>query len=85
MGRIIGKDISIVGFDDVPEASLIEPSLTTISVEAHEIGRVAGEILLTRLADNQAPPQTIILYPTLIKRDSSGCCPIIPAETADRT
>lgn len=75
MGRIIGKDISIVGFDDVPEASLIEPSLTTISVEAREIARIAGEILLTRLAGNQQPPQTVILCPTLIERHSSGRCP----------
>ncbi|WP_338556011.1 LacI family DNA-binding transcriptional regulator [Erwinia sp. E_sp_B04_7] len=75
MGRIIGKDISVIGFDDVPEASLIEPSLTTISVEAREIGRMAGELLLSRLAGNQQPPQTIILYPTLIKRHSCGLCP----------
>lgn len=74
MGRLIGKDISIVGFDDVPEASLIEPSLTTISVEAREIGRAAGEILQTRLAGNQEPLQTVILCPTLIKRHSSGYC-----------
>lgn len=75
MGRIIGKDISIIGFDDVPEASLVEPSLTTISVEAREIGRMAGELLLSRLAGNQQPPQTVILCPTLIQRHSCGRCP----------
>lgn len=72
MGRIPGKDFALVGFDDVTEAALVQPALTTVSVAAKEIGRKAGELLFSRIQGNDEPPKRIILPPTLVVRESCG-------------
>ncbi|AJZ88132.1 LacI family DNA-binding transcriptional regulator [Cedecea neteri] len=72
MGRVVGKDFALVGFDDVTEASLVQPALTTVSVAAKEIGRKAGELLYSRIQGNDEPVKRIILPPTLIVRESCG-------------
>ena len=72
MGRAPGKDFALVGFDDVTEAALVQPALTTVSVAAKEIGRKAGELLFSRIQGNDEPPKRIILPPTLIVRESCG-------------
>lgn len=72
MGRVVGKDFALVGFDDVTEASLVQPALTTVSVAAKEIGRKAGELLYSRIQGNDEPAKRIILPPTLIVRASCG-------------
>lgn len=58
-GRTPGKDFALVGFDDITEASLVQPALTTISVAAKEIGRKAGELLYSRIQGNDEPPKRI--------------------------
>ncbi|SON52678.1 LacI family DNA-binding transcriptional regulator [Vibrio tapetis] len=72
MGLKVGKDIAVVGFDDVPEATDTIPSLTTISVSARQIGRAAGEILLTRMKGGDKPIKSLIFPPKLIVRSSCG-------------
>ncbi|ROU15917.1 LacI family DNA-binding transcriptional regulator [Kluyvera ascorbata] len=72
MGREPGRDFSLVGFDDITEASLVQPALTTVSVSAKDIGRKAGELLYSRIQGNDEPPQRIILPPALIIRESCG-------------
>ncbi|WP_435929043.1 LacI family DNA-binding transcriptional regulator [Dryocola sp. BD613] len=72
MGRSPGKDFALVGFDDVTEAALVQPALTTVSVAAKEIGRKAGELLFSRIQGNDEPPKRIILPPALVIRESCG-------------
>lgn len=72
MGRQPGVDFALVGFDDITEASLVQPALTTVSVAAKEIGRKAGELLYSRIQGNDEPPKRIILPPTLVVRESCG-------------
>jgi LacI family transcriptional regulator len=72
MGRTPGKDFALVGFDDITEAALVQPALTTVSVAAKEIGRKAGELLFSRIQGNDEPPKRIILPPTLVVRESCG-------------
>lgn len=74
MGREPGRDFALVGFDDIKEASLVQPALTTVSVAAKEIGRKAGELLYSRIQGNDEPPQRIILPPSLVIRESCGFC-----------
>lgn len=72
MGRVPGQDFALVGFDDITEASLVQPALTTVSVAAKEIGRKAGELLYSRIQGNDEPPKRIILPPALVVRESCG-------------
>ncbi|WP_374257523.1 LacI family DNA-binding transcriptional regulator [Yokenella regensburgei] len=72
MGREVGRDFALVGFDDITEAALVQPALTTVSVAAKEIGRKAGELLYSRIQGNDEPPKRIILPPALVVRESCG-------------
>ncbi len=49
-GFVPGKDISVTGYDDLEEASISTPSLTTVSNGQAEVGRLAARALLDRLA-----------------------------------
>lgn len=72
MGHEVGRDFALVGFDDITEAALVQPALTTVSVAAKEIGRKAGELLYSRIQGNNEPPKRIILPPALVIRESCG-------------
>src|SRR5262245_2183151 len=50
----IPRDLSIVGWDDVPYASLVTPPLTTVRVPRHELGRAAAAALLDLMAGRPA-------------------------------
>lgn len=67
----IGQQIAIIGFDDVPEAELIQPSLTFVSSPIRDIGRQAGHRLIHQINNKDSAPQSLILNPELIARDSA--------------
>ena len=46
-------DVAVVGYDDIPEAAVTCPALTTVAVPKYEMGRVAAELLLARIAHRQ--------------------------------
>ncbi|WP_428772572.1 LacI family DNA-binding transcriptional regulator [Vibrio sp.] len=69
-GKQVGKDISVIGFDDVPEAADTNPPLTTVSVSAREIGRTAGSLILERMQQNKQPVRSVVLPPQLVLRES---------------
>jgi LacI family transcriptional regulator, repressor for deo operon, udp, cdd, tsx, nupC, and nupG len=48
-GLRVPRDVAVVGFDDVPEASLYVPALTTVSHSAQKLGAAAAELLLDRM------------------------------------
>ncbi len=71
-GLVVGQQIAVVGFDDVPVAKYAQPPLTTVRQPIYEIGRRLVELLLPIIA-GQTPPITGILMPTeLIIRESCG-------------
>jgi LacI family transcriptional regulator len=70
-GLIPGKDIAVVGFDNIPEAGITNPPLTTISSHAHKIGSKAADLLYKRIMDIDRENERIILSPELIIRDST--------------
>jgi len=51
-GMTVPDDLSIVGFDDLEEAEIVTPALTTIRQPLAEMGRIAVSLLI-RLLDNQ--------------------------------
>jgi len=70
-----GEDCSVVGIDDVSEAALWQPGLTTISIERGSIGREAGRLLMARLEEPDRPFERVILKPELVVRSSTGAAP----------
>jgi len=65
-------DVTVVGFNDMPLVDRLQPPLTTVRVPQREIGSVAAELLLERLADVSLTPREILLEPTLIVRGSTA-------------
>ena len=53
-GLNIPDDISIVGFDDMPWANLLQPPLTAIAQPTYELGKQAAELLLAPAKPGQA-------------------------------
>jgi LacI family transcriptional regulator len=66
-----GRDVGVIAFDDVPWAALVEPPLSVVAQPAYEIGTVAAQLLLARIADTDRPPTTTTLGARLITRGSS--------------
>ncbi|MCG3189026.1 MAG: HTH-type transcriptional regulator GntR [Burkholderiaceae bacterium] len=58
-GIRVPADMAVMGFADLPIATAIEPTLTTVQVRAREMGLCAGALLLQRLA-GEAPAERIV-------------------------
>ncbi len=71
-GLRVPHDISIVGFDDIPEASLVTPALTTVRQPLREMGATAVRLLQRLMDEPDATPRRTELATELIVRDSSG-------------
>ncbi|MGA2488709.1 MAG: LacI family DNA-binding transcriptional regulator [Anaerolineales bacterium] len=69
-GLHVPEDISIIGFDDIPQASLIHPALTTINQPLEKMGRVATQMLLDLLQKTEKVADRIELPTQLVVRDS---------------
>ncbi len=70
-GLKIPDDISIIGFDDMPWANLLQPPLTAIAQPTYELGRHAAELLLSRLKERNQPVVHEHLETQLIVRGST--------------
>ena len=70
-GVAVPGDISVVGFDDVPESAYLLPALTTVRQDFAELGRRGVGLALDRLA-GRAEVQTAPVTPELVVRDSAA-------------
>jgi LacI family transcriptional regulator len=74
-GYQVPQDIALVGFDDVPHASTVEPALTTVRQPIEHLGSMAVEVLVGLLRDGseeQGTTHRIVLPTELIVRESCG-------------
>ena len=69
-GYDLPHDFSVIGFDDVPQATYVNPALTTIRQPRTAIGRQAMSLLIKSLGDRTMERQEILLMPDLIVRGS---------------
>ncbi len=74
-GRSIPGDISVVGFDDIPEAGYFTPPLTTLRQDFGELGRRALELLVEDLAGGAVTRTQVLISPDLVLRRSAGPAP----------
>ena len=72
LGLVPGRDVSVVGFDDISTAKDWDPGLTTMSVTPGTLGAEAAHMLLKRIKEPEAALQSIIIRPRLIPRASTG-------------
>jgi DNA-binding LacI/PurR family transcriptional regulator len=73
-GREVPRDLSLVGFDDIPEASYFTPPLTTVRQDFPELGRLCLQILLRRI-QGETGPTRVVVQPELVLRASTGPAP----------
>lgn len=74
LGMDIPDDVSVVGFDDIPQASTTHPKLTTVLQPLEQMGREGVRLLLEQLQYPDRPPRRLTLATQLIIRDS--CRPL---------
>ncbi len=73
----VPQDISIVGYDDIPEAEFAAPPLTTIRQPMRAVGQAAAQLLITLIEDPNAVPQQLLFKAELVSR--SSCAVLTPA------
>jgi DNA-binding LacI/PurR family transcriptional regulator len=71
-GVKVPDDMSVVGFDDLPESRFFQPPLTTVRLDFELQGRLAVQRLLRLIGDADALPPTRGVLPELKIRQSSG-------------
>jgi DNA-binding LacI/PurR family transcriptional regulator len=70
-GREIPREMSVVGFDDIPEAQYFMPPLTTVRQNFAEVGRGSLRLLLEIMSGGRAP-QHLAVAPELVVRRSTA-------------
>jgi len=70
-GLRVPADLSVVGYDDVPEAARAEPPLTTVAQPIVEKGRLAAHMIFDR-----GPPRQELLPVSLVLRGSTAAAPV---------
>ena len=69
--RAVPDQVSVVGFDDIPEAAHFSPPLTTMHQDFAQLGRDAMEVMLAVLRDEQSP-NPLLRVPQLVVRASTA-------------
>ncbi|WP_344059895.1 LacI family DNA-binding transcriptional regulator [Microbacterium pumilum] len=72
LGLEVPRDLSVVGFDDIPEASQLTPALTTVRQQMQSLGAVAAGLLMSLMADEHPAAQHLRLPTKLIARGTTG-------------
>jgi LacI family transcriptional regulator len=67
-----GRDVAVIGFDDVPDAVRSFPTLTSAQGFPDQVGRLATKLLLTSSQDAAAEPQQILVQPNLSVRQTTS-------------
>jgi len=79
LGIDVPNELSIVGFDDIPETRWALPPLTTVSQPAQAKGRIAAERLIDLIA-GIGKPEHVVLETKLVTRGSVGPPPNGPTQ-----
>jgi DNA-binding LacI/PurR family transcriptional regulator len=74
LGLNVPDDLSVVGYDDISPAAVLQPPLTTVRTSYYDFGRLAAQLLLDIVEGREVPPQERIIEPVLVVRSSTRRC-----------
>lgn len=74
-GRRVPEDVSVIGFDDIPDAGSFQPPLTTVHQDFAEVGRACVESALRQVRQGEAERGTTLVPTRLVERASTGRAP----------
>ena len=72
LGLKPGVDVSVIGFDDIQDAAVATPPLSTMAVHPHKLGRKLARILLDRIREPDMPPIVSEISAELTIRATTG-------------
>ncbi|MEO6714569.1 MAG: diguanylate cyclase, partial [Mycobacteriales bacterium] len=86
-GIRFGRDLAVIGFDNIALSRRSEPPLSTVNQEFYRVGKLAGQLLLAQIRGEFVPTIRHTTPATLIMRESCGCegtraVEVTPAATA---
>jgi DNA-binding LacI/PurR family transcriptional regulator len=70
-GLVVGRDVALIGFDDLPPAAYLQPPLTAVRQPRFELGVAAITVLEGLIQGGDATPTTVALAPKLMVRGST--------------
>lgn len=71
VGKSIPKEIQIIGFDDIPQSSLLFPSLSTMRQPAYEMGKEAAHLLIKLMRKEYVEQNHVEMPVTFIERETT--------------
>ncbi len=69
-GLNVPEDVSVLGFDDIPQARFARPALTTVHQPLEQMGRIGTQMVMELMKDPNSPYRNIELPTELVVRDS---------------
>lgn len=82
LGLVAGRDMSVIGFDDVADARAATPPLTTMAVSPYGLGQRLAQMMLLRIGDPAMEVVTSLSPARLMLRHSTGLAPGVAAPVA---
>ena len=81
-GLAVGRDVAVIGFDDSPLATVVQPAMSSVRQPLESIARRCVDLLLDRIDDPRSAVLTSVVEPTVIARGSSNPTPPSPPDGA---
>ena len=72
LGLTPGREISVVGFDDIPDAAIATPQLTTMAVSPYNLGQKLARVMLDRVTYPDMPTTVSLIAAELVVRETTG-------------
>jgi LacI family transcriptional regulator, galactose operon repressor len=84
VGLAVPRDLSVVGFNDIPQSQLFDPPLTTVHVPQEEMGLLAASMLVNHIEGRHIERRQVLLETQLVVRGSSAM-PLVATPSAMQT